>query len=73
MLDLLAALGRIDVPLWFVNGQYDQLRANERLFQRIAPHAELIVVPRTSHLVSAMRPQVFNLILALAITTIEQT
>ncbi|MCR2765163.1 alpha/beta hydrolase [Microbacterium sp. zg.B48] len=73
VLDLLAALERITVPLWFVNGQYDQLRLNERLFQRIAPHAELIVVPRTSHLVSAMRPGVFNAVLGLAITTVERT
>ncbi len=34
VLDLLAALHRIDVPLWFVNGQYDQLRVNERLFMQ---------------------------------------
>ncbi|MGP3536579.1 alpha/beta fold hydrolase [Microbacterium sp. RD1] len=72
VLDLLAALGRIRVPMWFVNGQYDQLRVNERLFQKVAPHAELLVVPRTSHLVSAMRPEVFNALLNLAITTIEQ-
>jgi len=71
VLDLLAALRRIEVPLWFVNGQYDQLRANERLFLRIAQHAELIVVPRTSHLVTAMRPQVFNALLEVAIATIE--
>ena len=45
VLDLLAALHRIDVPLWFVNGQFDQLRVNERLFMRVAQHAELIVVP----------------------------
>jgi pimeloyl-ACP methyl ester carboxylesterase len=72
VLDLLAALRRIQVPLWFVNGQFDQLRANERLFQRVAPHAELIVVPRTSHLVTAMRPAVFNAVLNLALTTVEQ-
>lgn len=74
VLDLLAALRRIDraLPLWFVNGQYDQLRVNERLFQKVAPHAELIVVPRTSHLVTAMRPTVFNAVLGLALTTIEQ-
>ncbi len=72
VLDLMTALGRIDVPLWFVNGQYDQLRVNERLFTRVAPRAELIVVPRTSHLVSAMRPRVFNALLAVAITTIER-
>ena len=73
VLDLMTALRRIDVPLWFVNGQYDQLRVNERLFTKVAPNAELIVVPRTSHLVSAMRPQVFNAVIDLAILTIEST
>jgi pimeloyl-ACP methyl ester carboxylesterase len=69
VLDLLAALHRIDVPLWFVNGQFDQLRVNERLFMRVAQHAELIVVPRTTHHVTVMRPGVFNAVLNLAITT----
>ena len=73
VLDLLAALHRIRVPLWFVNGQFDQLRVNERLFLRVARHAELIVVPRTTHHVTVMRPAVFNALLHLAITTIEQT
>ncbi|GAA1912758.1 alpha/beta hydrolase [Microbacterium aoyamense] len=71
VLDLLAALRRIDEPLWFVNGQYDQLRVNERLFVKVAQHAELIVVPRTSHLVTAMRPRVFNALLDLAIATLD--
>lgn len=71
VLDLLAAVRRIEVPLWFINGQYDQLRVNERLFQRLAPHAELYVVPRTTHLVTAMRPEVFNRMLNLALTTLE--
>lgn len=69
-LDVAAAVPRIEVPLWFVNGQYDQLRLNEPLFRRLAPHAELIVVPRTTHLVTAMRPRVFNAVLALAIATL---
>ena len=73
VLDLLAALRHIEVPLWFVNGQYDQLRVNERLFLELAPHAELVVVPRTTHHVTVMRPQVFNALLNLAITTLEQT
>lgn len=71
VLDLLTALERIDVPLWFINGQYDQLRVNEKLFTSVARHAELIVVPRTSHLVTAMRPDVFNALLNVAITTLE--
>lgn len=70
-LDVLAALHRIRVPLWFVNGQYDQLRVNERLFLTLAPQAELIVVPRTTHHVTVMRPRVFNAMLDLAIATIE--
>ncbi len=70
-LDLATAVARIDVPLWFMNGQWDQLRVNERLFQRLAPHAELIVVPRTTHLVTAMRPRVFNAVLGVAIASVE--
>ena len=71
-LDLATAVAHIDVPLWFVNGQYDQLRSHEALFRKLAPHAELIIVPRTSHLVTAMRPRVFNAVLQLAVATIEQ-
>lgn len=70
-LDLLAAVRRIRVPLWFVNGQFDQLRSHETLFRRLAPHAELIVVPRTSHLVTAMRPRVFNAVLDVALATLD--
>lgn len=69
ILDLLAALRRIEVPTWFINGQYDQLRVNERLFVSLVPHAELVVVPRTSHLVTAMRPRVFNALLDVALAT----
>lgn len=70
VLDLVAAVRRIRMPMWFINGQYDQLRVNERLFCRLAPAAELIVVPRTTHLVTAMRPRVFNALLDLALATI---
>ncbi|WP_308012768.1 alpha/beta fold hydrolase [Microbacterium paraoxydans] len=71
-LDIAAAVPRITVPLWFVNGQYDQLRLNESLFRRLAPHAELVIVPRTTHLVTAMRPRIFNAVLQLAIATVEE-
>jgi pimeloyl-ACP methyl ester carboxylesterase len=70
-LDVQAAVARIRIPLWFVNGQYDQLRLHERLFTRLAPHAELIVLPRTTHLVSAMRPAAFDAVLALAIASLD--
>lgn len=71
-LDLAAAASRIRVPTWFVNGQYDQLRVNERRFVQLVPGSELIVVPRTSHLVTAMRPEVFNAVLNLAIAVVER-
>lgn len=71
VLDLLAALRRIDVPVWFINGQYDQLRINERLFASLVPQSELIVVPQTSHLVTAMRPRVFNALLDVALATMD--
>lgn len=71
VLDLLAALRRIDVPTWFINGQYDQLRIHEKLFTTVLPDAELVVVPRTSHLVTAMRPRVFNALLDIAVATID--
>lgn len=70
-LDLAAAVARIEVPLWFVNGQFDQLRTHEALFRRLAPHAELIVVPRTTHLVTAMRPRVFNAVLGMALAVVR--
>ncbi|WP_243225854.1 alpha/beta fold hydrolase [Microbacterium sp. CIAB417] len=71
-LDLAAALPRIRIPLWWINGQFDQLRVHERLFQRLTPQSELVVVPRTSHLVTAMRPRVFNALLDLATATLER-
>ena len=71
ILDLLAALRRIEIPTWFINGQFDQLRVNERLFVSQVPHAELIIVPRTSHLVTAMRPRVFNALLDVALASME--
>ncbi|REJ04493.1 alpha/beta hydrolase [Microbacterium bovistercoris] len=69
-LDLAAAVARIRIPLWLVNGQFDQLRMHEGLFRRLAPQAELIVVPMTTHLVTAMRPQVFNAVLGVALATV---
>lgn len=70
-LDLPAAVRRIRIPTWFVNGQFDQLRTHETLFRRLAPAAEFLVVPRTSHLVTAMRPRVFNAVLGLALATLD--
>jgi len=71
-LDMSSVLGRLQMPVWWINGQFDQLRTHERTFRRLTPHSELIVVPRTSHLVTAMRPRVFNAMLDLAVATLER-
>ena len=71
-LNLPAALARITIPTWFVNGQFDQLRLNERLFTSLVPHAELIIVPQATHLVTAAQPRVFNALLDLAIAVTRQ-
>ncbi|MGW9113552.1 alpha/beta fold hydrolase [Microbacterium sp. NPDC055683] len=71
-IDLRQALPRLRAPVWFVNGEWDQLRLHEREFVRLVPHAELVVVPRTTHLVTAMRPRVFDALLDLAIASIAR-
>lgn len=70
-LNLPRAVARITAPLWFVNGQYDQLRIHERIFTRLAKHSELIVIPRATHLVTAMQPRAFNAVLSLALATVD--
>lgn len=69
-LQLAGVLPGIEVPTWFVNGQFDQLRLHEQRFLSLTPDAELLVVPRTSHLLPVMRPRVFSALLDLAIATI---
>ncbi|MBV0895072.1 alpha/beta fold hydrolase [Microbacterium sp. NC79] len=71
-LDLRSALTRIMVPTWFINGQYDQLRVSEKIFSRLVAGSELIVIPRATHLVSAMRPAAFNAAMKLALVTLER-
>ncbi|MGI6878099.1 alpha/beta hydrolase [Microbacterium sp. gxy059] len=79
--DALASLEELDLPralvrlqrrhaaVWFFNGEWDQLRLNERTFSRLVPRAELVIVPRATHLVTAMRPRVANAMLDLAVET----
>lgn len=59
-LDPEAALRRIEVPVWFVNGQFDHFRIEERRMLRAARNARLVVVPGATHLVSLVRPEEFT-------------
>ncbi|MFT4234143.1 MAG: alpha/beta fold hydrolase [Microbacterium sp.] len=70
-LDFEHALPRIAIPTWFVNGQFDQLRLNERLFTQLVPHAELVLVPRATHLVPSSHPRVVNAVIDLALASVN--
>lgn len=59
--------GRSGLPVWFVNGQLDQFRLEERRFVEETPGSLLTVVPGASHMVNLARPHVIsNLLLAVA-------
>ncbi|MFE6966117.1 alpha/beta fold hydrolase [Agromyces sp. NPDC057679] len=59
-LDPQAALAKVQVPIWFVNGRYDHFRLQERTLLRAAHDARLVIVPGATHLVSLTRPDDFT-------------
>ncbi|MDR5700734.1 alpha/beta fold hydrolase [Agromyces aerolatus] len=59
-LDIEAALGRIECPVWLVNGRFDHFRLEERRMLRAARDARLIVIPGATHLVSLSQPEAFT-------------
>ncbi|MDQ2660698.1 MAG: alpha/beta hydrolase [Actinomycetota bacterium] len=66
-----AALARIDVPVWFVNGRFDHFRFEERRMLRAAPDGRLVVVPGATHLVSLVRPDDFAAVVLGAVAEVE--
>ncbi|WP_448809869.1 alpha/beta fold hydrolase [Agromyces bauzanensis] len=70
-LDPEAALARIDVPVWFVNGRFDHFRIEERRMLRAARDARLVVVPGATHLVSLARPEEFTAAILGAVAELE--
>jgi pimeloyl-ACP methyl ester carboxylesterase len=70
----LSAIGRVRVPILFVNGRFDHFRLEERRYLQAALNrpglppswSQLAIVPRASHLVSLTRPQEFTRILVTA-------
>ncbi|GAA1784795.1 alpha/beta fold hydrolase [Agromyces lapidis] len=59
-LDPRAAVAKVRVPIWFVNGRYDHFRLQERTLLRAAQDARLVIVPGATHLVSLTRPDDFT-------------
>ncbi|WP_173923899.1 alpha/beta fold hydrolase [Agromyces sp. Marseille-P2726] len=70
-LDPEAALARIDVPVWFVNGRFDHFRIEERRMLRAAPRGRLVVVPGATHLVSLTRPDDFTAVILGAVAELQ--
>jgi pimeloyl-ACP methyl ester carboxylesterase len=70
-LDPEAALARIEVPVWFVNGRFDHFRIEERRMLRAAARGRLVVVPGATHLVSLTRPDDFTAVVLGAVAELE--
>lgn len=70
-LDVEAALARIHVPVWLVNGRLDHFRIEERRMLRAAPRARLVIVPGATHLVSLVRPEEFTAVVLGAVAELE--
>jgi pimeloyl-ACP methyl ester carboxylesterase len=70
-LDPEAALARLEVPVWFVNGRFDHFRIEERRMLRAARDARLVVIPGATHLVSLVRPDDFTAVVLGAVAELE--
>jgi len=51
------------LPMWFVSGQFDQMRIGERAFRRAAPRAWHTIVPDAGHMVNLYNPAVIDRLL----------
>lgn len=59
-LDLRADLARIEVPVTFLHGRFDQMRLHEKSFVASAREGRLVVLPYGTHMVNLNRPERFN-------------
>ena len=56
----LERLPEIDVPVLFVNGRFDHVRAHAGRYLAATRDARLVIVPGASHMVSVVRPAEFT-------------
>lgn len=61
--DMVAELRRIACPVWFVNGQWDHFRLQERTFAAAAAQARVVTVRGATHLAPVVRPVAFTRVL----------
>jgi len=59
----IATAGERGLPMWFVSGQFDQMRLGERRFRAAAPHALWTIIPGAGHMVNLYTPPVVNRLL----------
>ncbi|MGC0250109.1 alpha/beta fold hydrolase [Pseudactinotalea sp. Z1748] len=71
--DPIADLRRIEAPVWLVNGAWDHFRAEQARFWAAVRTGRLIVLPRTGHLVSLERPDLFNAVLAALVAQVRES
>jgi pimeloyl-ACP methyl ester carboxylesterase len=60
--DPLTSLALLRVPVWFVNGRFDNFRLSERRFRRAAGAAcrGLTVIPGAGHMANLDRPAAYT-------------
>lgn len=71
-LDPRAAVAKVRVPIWFVNGRFDHFRLQERILLRAANDARLVIVPGATHLVSLTRPDDFTAVVLGAVAELDR-
>lgn len=59
-LNPLERLAEIDVPVLFVNGRFDHVRAHANRYLAATRNGRLVTVPGASHMVSVVRPHEFT-------------
>lgn len=64
-------LKQITVPIWFVNGQRDHLRLEERKYLAAVPTSRLVVIPKAGHDVSFEAPEEFNRVMLTVLEDVE--
>ncbi|SDC36704.1 Pimeloyl-ACP methyl ester carboxylesterase [Sanguibacter gelidistatuariae] len=64
-------LKQITVPIWFVNGQRDHLRLEEKKYLAAVPTSRLVVIPKAGHDVSFEAPHEFNRVMLTVLEDIE--
>ena len=61
--DPCADLASLRVPVWIVNGEWDQFRLQERKFVRSCADGRLVIIHRAGHLSNLMAPVEFTRVL----------